>query len=113
MANLEQYKQIIKETLTEYDRISAQVPDPDIDEVLMFDDERSQYLWLNVGWKQARRVSAISVYVRLKNNRVYIEEDWTESGIVTDFLAKGIPAEDIVLAFQSPDVRQLTAFAVA
>lgn len=112
MDTLKRYQQIVRETLEEYDRISAQVPDPDIDEVLMFDDERGQYLWLNVGWKNARRVSAISVYVRMKNNKVYIEEDWTEEGIATDFLRKGIPAEDIVLAFQSPDARQFTEFAV-
>ena len=113
MDTLKKYQQIIKETLVEYDRISAQVSDPDIDELLMFDDERGQYLWLNVGWKKSRRISTISVYVRLKNNKVYIEEDWTEEGIATDLLKKGIPAEDIVLAFQSPDARQFTEFAVA
>jgi ABC-type uncharacterized transport system ATPase subunit len=38
---LTHYQNIIKQILTEYERISAQVPDPDIDEVLMFDDQRS------------------------------------------------------------------------
>ena len=113
MDRLEHYQTIIKNILTEYDRISAQVPDPDIEEILMLDDERGQYLWFNVGWKGTRRISVISVYVRLKNGKIYIEEDCTEESIATDLLNEGVPAEDIVLAFQSPDVRQFTEFAVA
>ncbi|WP_373478700.1 element excision factor XisI family protein [Geminocystis sp.] len=47
---------MIKNILTEYEKVSSQLPDPDIDEVLMFDDQRSQYLWFNIGWKNKRRV---------------------------------------------------------
>ncbi len=75
MSKSEHYQNIIKKILTQYDRISSQVPDPDIDEVLIFDDERSQYLWFNIGWKNNRRVNTASVYVRIKNEKIYIEED--------------------------------------
>ena len=110
---LTHYQNIIKQILTEYERISAQVPDPNIDEVLMFDDQRSQYLWFNIGWKNNKRVKAISVYVRIKNEKIYIEEDWTEEGIETELLREGVPKEDIVLAFHDPETRKLTEFAVA
>jgi len=113
MDKLTHYQNIIKQILTEYEIISAQVPDPDIDEVLMFDDQRSQYLWFNIGWKNDRRVNAISVYVRIKNDKIYIEEDWTEEGIATELLREGVPKEDIVLAFHDPETRKLTEFAVA
>ena len=113
MDKLTYYQNIIKQILTEYERISAQVPDPDIDEVLMFDDQRSQYLWFNIGWKNNKRVKAISVYVRIKNEKIYIEEDWTEEGIATELLREGVPKEDIVLAFHDPETRKLTEFAVA
>ncbi|MBD2490550.1 XisI protein [Aulosira sp. FACHB-615] len=113
MDKIAHYQNLIKQILTEYDRISSQVPDPDIDEVLMFDDQRSQYLWFNIGWKNDKRVEAISVYVRIKNEKIYIEEDWTEEGIATDLLRKGVPKEDIVLAFHDPESRKLTEFAVA
>ncbi|MDJ1177626.1 XisI protein [Roseofilum sp. BLCC_M91] len=107
------YQTLIKNILTEYDRISAQVPDPDIDEILMFDDERNQYLWFNIGWKDGRRIKAVSVYVRVKNEKIYIEEDWTEEGIATELLREGVPKEDIVLAFHSPETRKFTEFAIA
>ncbi len=113
MDRLTHYQNLIKQILTEYQKISAQVPDIDIDEELIFDDERSQYLWFNVGWKQGKRVKGVSVYTRIKNEKIYIEEDWTEEGIATELMRLGVPASDIVLAFQPPDVRQYTEFAIA
>ncbi|MFB2934877.1 element excision factor XisH family protein [Aerosakkonemataceae cyanobacterium BLCC-F154] len=47
MEKIINYQNLIKQILTEYERISAQVPVPDVDEVLMFDDERKQYLHIH------------------------------------------------------------------
>ena len=112
MDKLIQYQNFIKQILTEYQRISAQVPVPDVDEVLIFDDERKQYLWFNIGWKQGKRVKGISVYIRIKNEKIYIEEDWTEEGMANELLRLGVPKEDIVLAFHSPEMRKFTEFAI-
>ncbi|MCM0588897.1 MAG: XisI protein [Gloeotrichia echinulata IR180] len=113
MDKLTHYQNLIKQILTEYQQISAQVPDDDVDEELIFDDERRQYLWFNIGWKQGKRVKAISVYVRIKNEKIYIEDDWTEEGIATELLREGVPKEDIFLAFHDPETRKLTEFAAA
>ncbi|NEQ76347.1 MAG: XisI protein [Okeania sp. SIO2C9] len=112
MDKLIHYQNIIKQILTNYQRISAQVPEPDIDEVLMFDDQRSQYLWFNIGWKNDRRIQVISVYIRIKNENIYIEEDWKEEGIANELLRENVPKEDIVLAFHDPETRKLTDFAI-
>ncbi|MEH2424919.1 MAG: XisI protein [Nostoc sp.] len=111
MDKLTPYQNLIKQILTEYQRISSQVTVVDVDEVLMFDDQRSQYLWLNIGWKKGKRVKAISVYIRIKNEKIYIEEDLTEEGMATELMGLGVPASDIVLAFQPPEVRKYTEFA--
>jgi hypothetical protein len=66
-----------------------------------------------VGWNERKRVKAITVYVRIKNEKIYIEEDWTEEGIASELLREGVPKEDIVLAFHDPETRKLTEFAVA
>lgn len=113
MDKLNYYQSIIKKILTEYAEIFSQVPDQDIEEILMFDDNRSQYLWFNIGWTNGKRIKAISVYLRLKNDKIYIEEDWTEAGIATELMRLGIPSSEIVLAFQPPEVRQFTEFAIA
>jgi ribosome-interacting GTPase 1 len=111
MDKLTQYQNLIKQILTEYQIISSQVTVVDVDEVLMFDDERSQYLWFNIGWKQGKRVKAISVYIRIKNDKIYIEEDFTEEGIATELMGLNVSASDIVLAFQPPEMRKYTEFA--
>jgi len=113
MDKLNYYQNIIKKILTEYAKISSQVPDQDIEEILIFDDDRSQYFWFNICWKNGKRIKAISVYLRLKNDKIYIEEDWTEAGIATELMRGGIPSSEIVLAFQPPEVRQFTEFAIA
>lgn len=113
MDKLKTYQNLIKNILSEYQKISSQIPEKDIDEELIFDDERSQYLWFNVGWRNNKRIKAISVYIRIKNEKIYIEEDWTEAGIANELLEKGVPKEDIVLAFHDPETRKLTDFAVA
>ena len=70
-------------------------------------------MWFNVGWQDGERIKAISVYIRIKNGKIYIEEDWTEEGMANELLREGVPMEDIVLAFHAPETRKLTEFAVA
>jgi hypothetical protein len=114
MDKLNNYREIVKKILTEYDQIASQTPNiSGVDTVLSFDDERDQYLWFDVGWNHRKRVKAITIYVRIKNEKIYIEEDWTEEGIATELLREGVPKEDIVLAFHDPETRKLTEFAIA
>ena len=56
MDKLNCYQNIIKKILTEYAEIFSQVPDQDIEEILMFDDNRSQYLWFNISWKNGKQI---------------------------------------------------------
>jgi hypothetical protein len=44
----------------------------------------------------------MTVYVRIRDRKFWIEEDWTEDGIATDLVRAGVPKEDIVLAFHEP-----------
>ena len=56
MDKLNYYQNIIKKILTEYAGIFSQVPDQDIEEILMFDDNRSQYLWFKIGRKNVKQI---------------------------------------------------------
>lgn len=66
-----------------------------------------------VGWSPQSRVRGVTIYVRIRNGKFYIEEDWTEEGITSHLLAAGVPKSDIVLAFHAPDMRPYTEFAVS
>ncbi|MFN9670051.1 MAG: XisI protein, partial [Pseudanabaena sp.] len=80
---------------------------------LIFDEVHDHYLWKSIDWVNQKRINNTHVHVRIKNEKVYIEEDWTEDGIANELLTEGIPKSDIVLAFHDPETRKLTEFAVA
>src|SRR5262249_11406723 len=109
----ERYRQIIKKILSDYVALDLSQPDPDVDSFMIVDEAHDHYLWMNVGWEEGKRTSGCTVYARLRDGKFWIEEDWTEEGIATDLLAAGVPREDIVLAFQPPEMRKYTEFAAA
>lgn len=63
--------------------------------------------------KAETRVHRPLFYLRLKEGKIHVEEDWTKEGIANELMQAGVPASDIVLAFNPPDLRHATpAFAV-
>lgn len=113
MEKVTTYKQLIKRIMLEYERLYNLQTVPGVEEVVVIDEERGQYLLLSIGWEDKKRVRRTTLHVRLHNDKIWIEEDWTEHGIATDLLKAGVPNHDIVLAFHPPDMRELTEFAVA
>ena len=80
---------------------------------LVVDQGQQRFVLLELGWDGRRRVNYTHLHVHLKDDKIWVEEDWTEDGIATELVAAGVPREDIVLGFQPPERRHLTAFAVA
>jgi len=113
MDKLTTYRNLIKRLLTEYAELVNRRPEPGVETLVVCDEERDQYMLLSVGWSQKRRLRTTSLYVRLRAGKFWIEEDWTEEGIAADLLRAGVPKDDIVLAFQPPEMRPFTEFSVA
>ncbi|MDJ1185157.1 XisI protein [Roseofilum casamattae] len=113
MDKLVNYRQSIQKILNEYDRLVHQSPDNDSETCLVFDETRDHYLWLTADWKNDKRLKYTHIHIRIKNEKIYIEEDWTEEGIANELLREGISKEEIVLAFHDPDSRKYTEFAIA
>ncbi|MEM1170541.1 MAG: element excision factor XisI family protein [Cyanobacteria bacterium P01_H01_bin.35] len=57
---------------------------------------------------QQTLITGMTVYIRFINGKLCIEEDLTEYGIATDFVAAGVLKEDIVLAFHEPTMEKYT-----
>ena len=113
MGQVDQYRAVVKSVLTEYHQLFAEAATDGVELLLAFDEERDQYLWFQVGWSSEKRVKGNSVHIQIKNEKIYIEEDWTQEGIANELLTQGIPKEDIVLAFHDPESRKFTEFAIA
>jgi XisI protein len=112
MNKLEQYRSIVKEILTEYHTLNLKA-ESETESVLAFDEVNDQYLLMLMGWNRDERIKNTMIHVRLKNGKIWIEEDCTEDGVATDLLAKGVERASIVLAFHPPQVRQYTEFSAA
>jgi len=112
MDKLAKYKKLIKEHLKQCAETSSLLQVGPEDHVI-FDDKHRRYMLFRTGWFKDKRVRAVSLYVRLHDQKIWVEEDWTEDGIATNLLEAGVPKDDIVLAFHHPEIRPHTEFAVA
>lgn len=113
MDKVTDYKNLIKRILTEYVELCERQPQPGIETILIADESQGHYMWLRIGWENEKRAKYITVYVRIRGGKFWIEEDWTEDGIATDLVREGVPKEDIVLAFHDAETRKHTDFAAA
>lgn len=113
MDQVENYRKLLKKLLNQHAERMNRRPQPNTEIEVTFDEERDHYLLLRVGWTPKGRLFVPTLYARLRNGKIWIENDWTSDGLATELLEQGVPAEDIVLAFHPPEMRVHTEFAVA
>ena len=100
------YADAIKQILLQHLEYAQQ--DKTVETEVIFDDERGRYLLLNLGWEEEQRIYGCPIHVEIKGESIWIQRDFTETGIGNELIALSIPKERIVLAYRSPFVRQLT-----
>ncbi len=111
MEKLARYSAILTQLIAqEAQRVSTH---PEIEVCQICDPVRHHYQLLYLGWQGVKRVFTPMIHLRLHNGKVWVEQDGTEDGVANHLLAAGIPREEIVLAFYSPQKRPYTEFAVA
>lgn len=113
MDKLNRYKKLVQEILQKYADLFNETDQTEIEVHTVFDESANRYMVYRTGWLDTRRIRSATLYARLHEGKIWIEEDGTEEGIATDLLAAGVPNDDIVLGFRHPDLRALTEFATA
>jgi hypothetical protein len=108
-----EYREIIKRLLRERERFARASLPEGLEVACLFDDTTEQYALLSLGWMQGKRVSGATLLLRVKDDKIWIEDDGTDAPIAEDLIAAGVPKQDIVLAFHSPELRRHTEFAIA
>ena len=86
--------------------------DSNIETQAIFDPQRHRYQLLNHGWDGSNRVFGCMVYIEIRNDKIWIQRDYTEIGIANQLLEAGLTHDQIVLGFHSPSKRPYTDFAV-
>ena len=113
MDKLSEYPKLIQRILNKYVELCNRRPNPNLETFLIINEQKQHYIWMNLGWNNGERIAGMTVYVRIRDGKFWIEEDWTEDGIANDLVRAGVPKEDIVLAFHEPTMRQYTDFTLA
>lgn len=76
------------------------------------DRESGNYLVILAGWNDQSRVYGVSVHIEIKDDKIWIQQDRTDTGIAEELVELGVPKTDIVLAFKSAFTRKFTEYAV-
>jgi len=100
------YRQIIKQTILKYSQFRPSYGAIRLDPI--FDETHDRYGLMQVGWDHGRRIRGNLIYVILRDGKVAIEYDGMEHGIFDALVRQGIPADDIILAFQPEDKEQVS-----
>jgi hypothetical protein len=106
------YPDLVRRALNRVAGFLRAVPKPGVETLVIEDASHECFLLKRLGWHNHNRVTTTVVFVRLKDGKIWVEEDGTEEGIATELLAAGVPKSDIVLAFHAPEERRFGEFAV-
>jgi hypothetical protein len=111
MDKLNLYRQFIKESLIE--RAKLRSPSDPVKSQTAFDVEGDHYQLVNLGWKNSStRIYGCVIHVDIIDEKIWVQHDGTEDAIADQLVVKGVPKQDIVIAYHAPYVRQYTEFAL-
>lgn len=58
-----------------------------------------------------RRVYGCIIHIDIKDSKIWIQRDGTETGVANELVTAGVPKQDIILGFHAPYKRKFTEFA--
>jgi hypothetical protein len=111
MANIEHYRQCIQTILKKHGKFKPKYDE--IDNELIFDTTHDHYQLMRVGWDDLRRVYHSVIHFDIKDNKIWIQQNMTESDLAQELVNMGIRKEDIVFGLQPPYKRPYTGYGVA
>ncbi|MBN2089563.1 XisI protein [candidate division KSB1 bacterium] len=97
MDNTLNYSEAVKQIIVHYAKLRPSHGNIRLDPV--FDDTHQRYSLMQTGWDQGRRIRGNIIYITIQNDKVFIEYDGLEHGIINDLVKAGIPEKQIILAY--------------
>ncbi|MEL6815129.1 MAG: XisI protein [Cyanobacteria bacterium J06598_3] len=111
MDKLERYRKAIQVLLEEHSKFRAQ--DENVDNELFFDTTRDHYQLMSVGWDGLNRIYHTILHFDIKNGKVWLQQNTTDSDVGEELIDLGVPKEDIVLGLHPAYKRPYTGYGVA
>lgn len=110
MDKLGTYRQWIQQLLSEYAEVK--LANDAIQVYRAFDREGDHYQVFHAGWSKHRRIFGPLIHIDIINGKLWIQHDGTEIGVANQLVELGVSAEDIVLGYHAPAMREYDDFAV-
>ncbi|MEM8642013.1 MAG: XisI protein [Cyanobacteria bacterium P01_G01_bin.54] len=111
MDKIRRYQQVIREILNEQAHPYAH--SDDVDTLVICDTEHNHYQLSYIGWEGQQRIFNLILHFDIKNGKIWIQHNGTESFVAQEMVEKGVEKSDIVIGFHSPFKRQFNGYAVA
>jgi hypothetical protein len=111
MDKIKQHRKAVLEALEDY-KSQFRLSSYDLQPHILADEQQHHYQFLWMGWKGERQIFNVSIHIELRDGKIWIQKDNTETGIANLLVGKDIAKSDIVLAYFSPAHRKLTEFAI-
>jgi len=111
MDKLATYREFVQALLSRY--AEGDVSDKSVEVQLIFDSQRDHYQWMNVGWRGSTRVYHCIMHFDIKDEKIWLQQNFTDQDPAEELVAMGVPREDIVLGLQPPYKRPYTDYGVA
>jgi len=109
---VKQYEKIIIEALHDYAEMFNQQKDG-LEATVIVDKDGKHYQLLNSGWRKDEYQFYVIFHFDIIDNKVWLQENRTDLLIAKELVERGIPATDIVLGLQFPELRAESGYAVA
>ncbi len=111
MDRIELYRQILRDTVNRHARYAP--ANGNIKTQAICDPSQDEYLVMDIGWNEKqRRIHDVVLHFRLTAGKIYVENDGTDAEIVRELLNAGIPQNDIVLTFRTPQPNTVNELAL-
>jgi hypothetical protein len=104
MDRVNRYRQIVQEFLSEFAQNDSNAQ-------LIFDQTHDRYLVLHNEWREDYRIYGCAIHLDIIEGQIWIQHNSTEIYLDQELINRGVLAQDIVLGFRSPSIRQILAAA--
>lgn len=111
METLERYRSIIRDLIKRYAAYQPARGEVEIEAIC--DPQNDHYELMYSGWNGPYRIHGSVLHIDIRNGKVWVQYDGTDRGIAEELVEAGIPRDQIVLGFKSPDMRPYTDFGTA
>lgn len=101
MNKTEKYKHLVKDLISHQSSKQGYIPGRNEIQVV-FDDERGHYYLVDISWNGCERVHGFIIHMDIKQDKIWIQQDWTLDGLSDELRGQGVPMEDIVLVYNRP-----------